>query len=102
MSSDEFVGYVGHPDFHDGTVMYVGSTSDGVVVDIDGASGQKFIVEFCGVTDMRSNHAEVMMLYGLVEMRTPRGTKRFVFANWDEESNAYLEVEAEGISVRKV
>ena len=40
-----------------------------------------------------------MMIYALSEMRTPPSTRRFVFANWDEDDKSFLEIEAESFSV---
>jgi hypothetical protein len=42
-----------------------------------------------------------MMLYALTEMSDDPPMRRFVFANWDEESDARLEVRAESMAVRK-
>ena len=97
--SDVFVGYVGDPDFHDGVIVRVGPREHQVLVVIRGASGCEYVVEFHGVKVIRLNKPEGMTLFAMTEMRTATGTRRFVFANWNYEDDARLEVEAEGFSV---
>lgn len=41
------------------------------------------------------------MLYALSELRCEPPLRRFAFANWDDDSTAYLEVEAETVTVRE-
>ncbi len=66
-----------------------------------GASGKVFVVDFGGVGMVRANQAEGMMLFGLSELRGEPPLRRFAFANWDDDSTAYLEVDAETIAVRE-
>jgi hypothetical protein len=40
-----------------------------------------------------------MMLYSLSEMRHP-GHRLFVFTNWEEEGDAYLEIIADSYKVK--
>jgi hypothetical protein len=99
MTSDDFVGYVGDPDFHDGAVVRVVADGDLACVVVRGASGQEYAVEFHGVKAVRSNRPEEMMIYALTEMRTLAAARRFVFSNWEDDDDASLEVEAEGFSI---
>ena len=66
--------------------------------DWRGASGREFVVEFRGVQAVRSKQPEGMMIYALSEMRAPSPQRLFVFANWDEDDELFLEVEAENVS----
>jgi hypothetical protein len=99
MTSEDFVAYVGDPDFHDGAVLGVVVDGDLARIVVRGASGQEYVVEFHGVKEVRSNRPEGMMLYALTEMRTGVGARRFVFSNWEPDDDANLEVEAESFSV---
>jgi hypothetical protein len=99
MTSDEFIGYVGDPDFHDGAVLHVVAEGNQARVVVRGASGHQYAVEFHGVKVVRSKRAEGMTLYALSEMRTRAFARRFVFSNWVEDDDASLEVEAEGFIV---
>jgi hypothetical protein len=99
MSNEEFIGYLGDPDFHDGHVVTVSHEGDTTCVRLRGASGREFVVEFCGVRAMRSKQPEGMMIYALSEMRAPSPLRLFVFANWDEEDESFLEIEAENFRV---
>jgi hypothetical protein len=99
MSSEEFIGYVGDRDFHDGHVVTVDREGDTARVRVRGASGRGFVVEFRGVQVIRFEHPEGMMIYALSEMRALPPTRRFVFGNWDEDDKSFLEIEAESFSV---
>jgi hypothetical protein len=99
MSESSCVSYVGDPDFHDGSILAI-ERQDGLVrVRVRGASGRVFVVTFGDVLAVRANCAEGMMLYALTELRAEPPLRRFVFANWNDDSKACLEVEAASISV---
>ncbi len=95
-----FVGYVGDADFHDGAVVAVEQHENTVRVRIRGYSGSAFVVEFGGVRALRAKRPEGMLLYALSELSSTPPLRRFAFANWDEESEAFLEVDAETIEIR--
>jgi hypothetical protein len=101
MAEASFVGYVGDADFHDGSVVAVEHQGSAVRVHVRGASGKLFAVDFGGVRAVRANQAEGMVLYALSELSGEPPLRRFAFANWDDDSPAYLEVEAETIAVRE-
>jgi len=99
MGNTSFIGYVGEPDFHDGSVLTVEQTEDSVRVRVRGASGKTFVAEFTGVRDVRSSRPEGMLLYALSELRGQPPFRRFVFANSDEQDEAALEIDAERLRV---
>jgi hypothetical protein len=101
MAETPFVGYVGDADFHDGSVVAVEHQGGTAQVRVRGASGKVLVVEFGGVCAVRVNQAEGMVLYGLSELRGAPPLRRFAFANWDDDSVAYLEVDAETVAVRE-
>jgi hypothetical protein len=70
MPTDEFIGYVGNPDFHDGTVVRVRQEHDCASVSIRGASGQVYVVLFLGITAVRATDPEGMMIDSMTEMRS--------------------------------
>src|SRR5215211_4400311 len=96
-----FVGYIGDADFHDGSVLAVEQEGEAVRVRVRGASGKLFVVDFGGVRAVRANDPEGMVLYALSELSGEPPLRRFTFANWDDDSGAYLEVDAETITVRE-
>ena len=98
-SESKFIGYVGDPDFHDGCVLSVHPVEDSVGVKVKGASGRHWSVEFRGVKSVKSKSPEGMLLYALSELEAPAPLRRFVFANWDEEGEASLEIVASEIAV---
>ena len=99
MQRSSFVGYIGDADFHDGSILTVDRRGDAVRVRVRGASGKTFIVDFGGVSAMRANQPEGMLLYALSEMTGKPPLRRFVFANWDDDSKARLEVDAASFSI---
>jgi len=99
MPDSSFIGYVGDADFHDGSIVSVEQRDRTLSVHVRGASGKLFVVEFSGVAQVRAVEPEDMMLYVLSEMSCQPPLRRFVFANWDDESKARLEVDAAGFTV---
>ena len=99
MSASDFIAYVGDVDIHDGHVQTV-TPGEGVVdVRIKGASGCEFTIRFVEVKSVKSNRPEGMMVYALVERGQPGPLRRFDFANWDDDDEAYLEIVARGIEI---
>jgi hypothetical protein len=101
MAESSFVGYVGDRDFHDGSVVAVEHQGSTARVRVRGFSGKLFVVDFGGVRAVRANQAEGMVLYALSELRGEPPLRRFAFANWDDDSPAFLEVDAESFAVRE-
>jgi hypothetical protein len=99
MGDTSFIGYVGEPDFHDGSVVAVERAKDSARVRVRGASGKILVAEFSGVQAVRSNRPEGMLLYALTETRGEPPLRCFVFANADEDSQAVLEIDAETFRV---
>ncbi|MFI5453945.1 MAG: hypothetical protein ACHRXM_00680 [Isosphaerales bacterium] len=100
--TSEFVAYVGPPDLHDGTILRVESTQDTVTVLVESYERRRFALEFHGVTHQEMNAPEGMVLYALIEMRTPPPRHKYVFANWEYDDPARLEIEAEGFDVMDI
>jgi hypothetical protein len=42
-----------------------------------------------------------MLLYALSELRSTPPLRRFSFANWDDDDDAFLEVDAETVDFRE-
>jgi len=99
MVQSEFIAYVGVSGIHDGHIRSVASQDERLRVVIEGASGHHFAIEFDGVGWVKSQRPEDMMLYALAEWKAEPPLRRFVFANWDEEDDAYLEIGAEGFRI---
>ncbi len=94
-----FLGYIGDPDFHDGTILAFEQQSETVHVKVQGASGSLLLVVFSGVAGVRANNPEGMVLYALCELSGKLPLRRFAFANWDQDNAAFLEIDAESITV---
>ena len=90
--ASDFIGYIGNPDFHDGSVIAVQQGGNTACVLVRGASGRIYTVEFQDVSKVKANHPEGLLLYALAEMTTLPPCRRFIFANWEDQDDAYLEV----------
>jgi hypothetical protein len=99
MSERVFVQYVGSADFHDGRIVDVRHDADAMRVHVCGASKRVYVAEFPGGKVWKINRPVGMFLYSLSEMRTNPPLQHCVFANWDEEDDAALEIEADALNV---
>lgn len=99
MSNDFFVAYVGEADFHDGAIVSVEQQDKVVRVRVRGASGRLYVVTFKGTSAVRANSPEGMMLYALSEWKGDPPVRRFRFANWDDNGEGLLEIDAEDLSI---
>jgi hypothetical protein len=105
--ASSFIGYVGNPDIHDGTVLDVEQSERMAKVHLRGASGRNWIAEFQNVHAIRSITPIGMLLYSLSEMSAVPPVRRFVFVNWyskeiedeREESKRMLEIDAENFKI---
>ena len=102
MQIDDFIGYIGDPDFHDGTVVEVKLQDDGAMVQLQGGSGVHFFIGFLEVEQINSYRPENMIIYALSEMKCQAPMRHFVFVNWDDEDGAHLEIFAKEFQVHKV
>lgn len=94
----QFIGYVGDPEVHDGIITSISQSGATVLVTIRTQSGGELKIEFQEVVSVKSNRPEGMMLYALAEMKNPEH-RHFVFANWEDEDDACLEIVAGGYKV---
>ena len=100
MDASSFLGYVGPSDFHDGSIVSVEHENGAVRVRVRGFSGAIYAVEFEAAQIVRRTRAEGMMIYALSELRGEALSRRFAFANCDEEDDAELEIDATAFHVR--
>lgn len=96
---NRIIGYVGPSDLHDGQVCSVHYDQETVTVCIESASGRAFSIEFTGVSEVKTISPAGMVLYALCQMQAPAPHRRFVFANWDEDDPATIEVVAQDLKV---
>lgn len=99
ITDNDFLGYVGIPDIHDATVIAVHLIADKLTVSLQSVEQRLFQIEFHGVESVTSTQPEGMMLYSISEIRAQAPMRRFVFANWDEQDDALLEVCARGFTI---
>jgi hypothetical protein len=97
--SEGFIAYVGPPELHDGAIVQVQESNEGIEVSVQGDDGKPFVIAFSGVRSISSNRPEGMILYGLAEMKDEGPGRKFVFLNWDEKDEAKLEIIAADFAV---
>ncbi len=97
----DFIAYIGDSDIHDGVVTGVEHIGGKASVTIESEEGRLLIVQFDGVKSVKANKPEGMKLYSLSEMKHPEN-RLFVFTNWEDEDDAYLEVIAEDYKIKNV
>jgi hypothetical protein len=100
--SEGFVGYRGGHEVHDATVASVEHDGDVVRVVIEAVDGGRIVFQFSEVASLTQTRAEGMMLFGLSEFSATSPLRRFVFANWDDDDDAQLEVVAVGFERREL
>jgi hypothetical protein len=91
----EFIGYVGDPEIHDGVITEFDHIGTKALVVVKAGSGRMLRIEFEGVKSIKSNKPEGMILYSLSEMKHPEH-RHFIFTNWDEKNDSFLEIIADG------
>jgi hypothetical protein len=99
---DEFVGYIGEPDFHDAVVVKLNTSGRDVEVVIRSEASRFFKIRFLNVQDIQSNRSNGMMLYALAELKATPVGRRFSFVNWDEKDDALLELTATDYLIEQV
>ena len=92
--NDDFVQYLNNDDVHDGIIRRVSKENDRLQIFIETADGRIVVFEFTGVRNVKQNRPEDMVLYSLSELRETAPLRKFIFTNWDEEDDAFLEVTA--------
>lgn len=102
MIDSDFIGYVLEPDVHDGVILEVRGSSDPVRVLVRTQDDRLHAIEFHGVRSVRAHQPEGMMLYSLSEMAADPPLRRFVFTDWDESGERFLEVTAAGVKSHEV
>jgi len=100
------IRYVGHSDFHDGSVVTVSRTGNKMHVTIKGSSGKHYVIGFSGVSSVESESPEGMMLYALAEAGTETASLlRYEFVNWhadeadEPRSKSHLRIVANSFTV---
>jgi hypothetical protein len=97
--NSEFIKYVGDTDIHDGKVATASHENGDFVVHVTATTGRTIRIRFIDCHGVVANRAVGMILYALAEMKTEPPWRRFVFANWDDDDDAALEIVAKDIRI---
>lgn len=106
MSEEKFIGYIQEPDVHDGVIVkatyksgFLRSVFDKRVVLVVVLTDEKrlFVIRFGRVRSASIINVDGMILYSLSEMYATPPLRKFVFVDWEDESNRRCEVVAREI-----
>lgn len=89
---ERFIGNVGDPGLHDGSITAVRTVEESVEVDVAGADGQLLQIRFDGVEAIAANEPIGMIVYALAEPHSEPPLRMFSFTNWDESDSASLAI----------
>jgi hypothetical protein len=95
----QFISYVGDPEIHDGIITEFDYQGTKVSVVVKAESGRTLKIEFEGVISVKSNKPKGMVLYSLSELQHPEH-RLFIFTNWDEENDSFLEILADRFKIK--
>lgn len=107
MSDQRFIRYIQEPDVHDGVIInatyksgFLRSIFDRRVVGVVVLTYEErlFVIQFSRVRSANITNVKGMRLYSLSEMHAQPPFRRFVFVDWEEESERHLEVLAREIA----
>ncbi|HEY0765408.1 MAG TPA: hypothetical protein VGD61_23725 [Pyrinomonadaceae bacterium] len=106
MSEEKFIGYIQEPDVHDGVIVKATYKSGFlrsvfyqrvVLVVVLTEEKRLFVIRFGRVRSASIITVDGMILYSLSEMYATPPLRKFVFVDWEEESNRRCEVVAREI-----
>lgn len=92
MYEEDFIGYIGDYRIHDSSIKAIETDKDNIQVDLISEEREIITVRFVEVKSVKFNNPEGMVLYSISEMKEQAPFRKFVFVNWDEESNTSLEI----------
>jgi len=92
LEASQLVGYVGPRDLHDAKLVRLEHDGDRLRVHCASSDDRAITMEFTGVATVNAVRSQGTLLYGLAEFTSDSPMRRFVFANWDEDDDATLEV----------
>lgn len=92
---DDSAEKIGDYRIHDATIRDLIHNRESVEVQVKSVDGELIYIRFSGVKDVECKNCNGMILYSIVESLRENGARRFIFVNWDEESDSKLEITAE-------
>jgi hypothetical protein len=92
MTTSEFQGYFGRPDFHDAVIEDVQQSERQLNVALRAEDGARWCITF-PETDVVERNPQGTRIYAVSRMATTRvGSLTYVFVNWNEREDSPLEV----------
>jgi hypothetical protein len=97
-----FIGYIGDHKIHDSNIQEIFEEQNDIRVFLKSPDGDAISIRFLEVKSYKSCNPIGMMLYAICEKQELDPFRRFVFINWDEEDNTFLEVVAKRFIIELV
>lgn len=111
MSEEKFIGYIQEPDVHDGAIVKA-TYKSGFLRSVFGKrvvlvvlltyKERLFVIRFSRVRSASIMNVDGMRLYSLSEMYATPPLRRFVFVDWEVESNRHCEVVARDLVITEL
>jgi hypothetical protein len=98
----KFIQYIGDYRVHDGVIEDIFENNQSIEVVLRSIDQELLKVIFKDVKEVRQNKAKGMMLYSVSEMSEEQPFRQFVFTNWDDYGDAYLEVVAKSYEMQEI
>lgn len=99
MIEKKFIQYIGDYRVHDGVIEDINENSKEFEVVLRSIEQEIIKVQFKDIKEVRQNKAIGMMLYSISEMSEENPYRLFVFTNWDDYGDAFLEVVARSYEI---
>ncbi|GLI08837.1 hypothetical protein YDYSG_48690 [Paenibacillus tyrfis] len=97
MEESDFISYVGDYRVHDSTIVKIQDNGQELVITLHGMEGENLTLYLRDVLTINMHEAEGMMLYAISEYKYPAPYRKFIFANWKDNDDAFLEVIAKDL-----
>ena len=99
MNNKNLIGYIGDYRIHDSKIHTIETDND--IIHVSLVSENKEIVKatFIEVKSIKSNDAEGMILYSIIEIKEQQPYRKFTFVNWDEDDASSLEIVAKDLII---
>ncbi|MFB0842074.1 hypothetical protein [Paenibacillus oleatilyticus] len=97
MEESDFISYVGDYRVHDSTIVKIQDNGQELVITLHGIEGENLTLYLRDVLTINMHEAGGMMLYAISEYKYPAPYRKFIFANWKDNDDAFLEVIAKDL-----
>ncbi|BFT74055.1 hypothetical protein [Paenibacillus sp. P36] len=96
---NEFLTYIGDYRIHDSKIEGIFWEDTTLTVTLKSYEGGTIVIKFIRLQTVNANRPLGMILYAISELVKNGPYRKFRFANWRDEDDAFLEIISEGIEI---